>query len=81
MGYPVCVCALAVYPLVPAHASPPSLAAWLPPQDKALDFYEQFHVIVLGLDSLEARRYMNSVACSFLGEPGDSFLTFFTFPS
>lgn len=36
-------------------------------QDKGLDFYEQFHVIVLGLDSLEARRYMNSVACSFLG--------------
>ena len=37
-------------------------------QEKPLDFYEQFHVIVLGLDSLEARRYMNSVACSFLGE-------------
>lgn len=36
-------------------------------QDKPLGFYEQFHVIVLGLDSLEARRYMNAVACSFLG--------------
>lgn len=30
-------------------------------QDKPLDFYKEFHVIVLGLDSLEARRYMNSV--------------------
>lgn len=37
-------------------------------EEKPLDFYEQFHVIILGLDSLEARRYMNQVACSFLGE-------------
>ena len=36
-------------------------------EEKPLDFYEQFHIIVLGLDSLEARRYMNQVACSFLG--------------
>ena len=36
-------------------------------EDKGLDFYEQFHVIILGLDSLEARRYMNSVVCSLLG--------------
>ena len=35
-------------------------------QEKPIDFYKQFHVIVLGLDSLEARRYMNMVACSFL---------------
>ncbi|KAK9867203.1 hypothetical protein WJX84_006071 [Apatococcus fuscideae] len=35
-------------------------------EEKPLDFYEQFHVIILGLDSLEARRYMNQVACSFL---------------
>lgn len=34
---------------------------------QGIDFYEQFHVLVLGLDSVEARRYMNSVACSFLG--------------
>ena len=37
-------------------------------EEKPLDFYEQFHVIILGLDSLEARRHMNSVACSLLGE-------------
>lgn len=37
-------------------------------EEKPLDFYEQFQVIILGLDSLEARRYMNQVACSFLGE-------------
>ena len=36
-------------------------------EDKPLDFYEAFHVIILGLDSLEARRFMNQVACSFLG--------------
>lgn len=36
-------------------------------EEKALDFYEQFHILVLGLDSLEARRFMNQVACSFLG--------------
>ena len=35
-------------------------------QEKPREFYREFHVIVLGLDSLEARRYMNSVACSFL---------------
>jgi len=34
---------------------------------QGIDFYEQFHVLVLGLDSVEARRHMNSVACSFLG--------------
>ena len=38
-------------------------------EDKPIEFYEQFHIIILGLDSLEARRYMNQVACSFLGEP------------
>ncbi len=29
--------------------------------------YRQFSIIILGLDSLEARRYMNSVVCGFLG--------------
>ena len=37
-------------------------------EEKPLEFYEQFHIIILGLDSLEARRYMNQIACSFLGE-------------
>ena len=36
-------------------------------EDKSLDFYAQFHIIILGLDSLEARRFMNQVACGFLG--------------
>ena len=36
-------------------------------EEKPISFYEQFHIIILGLDSLEARRYMNQVACSFLG--------------
>jgi ubiquitin-activating enzyme E1 C len=35
-------------------------------EDKPDEFYEQFHVIVLGLDSLEARSYLNAVACGFL---------------
>ena len=37
-------------------------------EEKPIEFYEEFHVIILGLDSLEARRYMNQVACSLLGE-------------
>lgn len=37
-------------------------------EEKGAEWYQQFTVIVLGLDSLEARRYMNSVVCSFLGE-------------
>ena len=37
-------------------------------EDMDLPFYEQFQVIILGLDSLEARRYMNSLVCSLLGE-------------
>ncbi|BDA43199.1 NEDD8-activating enzyme E1 catalytic subunit [Coccomyxa sp. Obi] len=35
-------------------------------EEKPMEFYEQFHILVLGLDSLEARRFMNQVACSFL---------------
>lgn len=37
-------------------------------EDKPLDFYSDFSIIVLGLDSIEARSYINSVACSFLGK-------------
>ena len=36
-------------------------------EEKPTEFYQEFHVIILGLDSLEARRYMNQVACSLLG--------------
>lgn len=36
-------------------------------EDKPISFYSDFHIIVLGLDSIEARSYINSVACSFLG--------------
>ncbi|KAL9661896.1 hypothetical protein QQ045_026724 [Rhodiola kirilowii] len=35
-------------------------------EDKELDFYNDFNIIVLGLDSIEARSYINSVGCSFL---------------
>lgn len=37
-------------------------------EEKPQEFYQAFTVIILGLDSLEARRHMNSVVCSFLGE-------------
>ncbi|DBA91682.1 hypothetical protein WJX77_006601 [Trebouxia sp. C0004] len=40
-------------------------------EEKAIEFYEEFHVIILGLDSLEARRYMNQVACSLLAYDSD----------
>ncbi|KAL6497805.1 NEDD8-activating enzyme E1 catalytic subunit [Orobanche hederae] len=36
-------------------------------EDKPLDFYSDFGIIVLGLDSVEARSYINEVACGFLG--------------
>ncbi|KAF5752297.1 NEDD8-activating enzyme E1 catalytic subunit [Tripterygium wilfordii] len=35
-------------------------------EDKDLEFYSDFSIIVLGLDSVEARSYINAVACSFL---------------
>ncbi|KAJ6904156.1 hypothetical protein NC651_021328 [Populus alba x Populus x berolinensis] len=36
-------------------------------EDKEIDFYKDFIIIVLGLDSIEARSYINAVACGFLG--------------
>lgn len=38
-------------------------------EDKDPSFYREFNIIVLGLDSLEARSYINSIICSFLGKP------------
>jgi ubiquitin-activating enzyme E1 C len=35
-------------------------------EDKPAEFYAEFTAIVLGLDSLEARRYMNGVVCGML---------------
>ena len=37
-------------------------------EEKPLDFFQEFQIWVLGLDSLDARRYMNQIACSFLRE-------------
>lgn len=35
-------------------------------EDMPASFYRQFQVVVLGLDSLEARAYLNSLLCGFL---------------
>ncbi|KDP40122.1 hypothetical protein JCGZ_02120 [Jatropha curcas] len=40
-------------------------------EDKEIDFYSDFSIIVLGLDSIEARSYINAVACSFLEYDSD----------
>ena len=39
-------------------------------EDKDNSWYQDFHIIVLGLDSLEARRYMNAVVAGFLEASG-----------
>lgn len=36
-------------------------------EEKDIEFYNDFSIIALGLDSIEARSYINTVACSFLG--------------
>nr|XP_016491848.1 PREDICTED: NEDD8-activating enzyme E1 catalytic subunit [Nicotiana tabacum] len=40
-------------------------------EDKPISFYSDFQIIVLGLDSVEARSYINSVACGFLEYDSD----------
>ena len=40
-------------------------------EDKPTEWYQDFHLIVLGLDSLEARSWINGVVCSFLGAAAD----------
>ncbi|KAJ7954935.1 NEDD8-activating enzyme E1 catalytic subunit [Quillaja saponaria] len=40
-------------------------------EDKDIEFYNDFNIIALGLDSIEARSYINSVACSFLEYDSD----------
>ena len=35
-------------------------------EDKSPEFYKDFHIIVLGLDSVEARRWINDTVCGFL---------------
>lgn len=46
-------------------------------EDMPLEFYQDFTVIILGLDSLEARRYMNSIACSLLGRASALFRSWY----
>jgi len=41
-------------------------AHYCPIQDKDQDWYRQFQVIVMGLDSIEARRWLNAMACSLV---------------
>lgn len=57
------VAALRIMDRIPGVTVTPHHAAI---QDMPIEWYEKFHVILLGLDSLEARRYMNAIACSFL---------------
>ena len=39
---------------------------YCPIQDKDAAWYKQFKVIVMGLDSIEARRWLNAMACSLV---------------
>lgn len=35
-------------------------------EDKDLDFYQQFHIVICGLDSVQARDYINELFCSMV---------------
>jgi len=35
-------------------------------QELGIDFYEQFHIVIGGLDNVEARRWMNSLLHSMV---------------
>lgn len=39
-------------------------------QDKSDDFYRQFHIVVCGLDSISARRWINAKLVELSAEPG-----------
>ena len=41
-------------------------AHYCPIQDKDAAWYRQFQIIVMGLDSIEARRWLNAMACSLV---------------
>ena len=43
-------------------------------QDKDDDFYAEFNIVICGLDSLEARRYMNSVLINLLDYDDDGMI-------
>jgi ubiquitin-activating enzyme E1 C len=47
-------------------------AHYCPIQDKPSSWYKEFQVIVMGLDSIEARRWLNAMACSLVEYETDS---------
>ena len=49
-----------------ARAGVKVTAHYCPIQDKQAAWYKQFQVIVMGLDSIEARRWLNAMACSLV---------------
>lgn len=41
-------------------------------QDKDDDFYMQFHIVICGLDSVEARRWINATLIGLVGDTPES---------